>query len=143
MKKLSLIERIVRAIIRTRLEPMEVILSLSAVLHGIWLFVPFWGFARNSPGTVSGQLRLSEIVIATALVTLGTLHFTAMAFGWPKQRTNIAFMKFMVWMFIAWLAFLATSAASIVWLSYLTIAFVSGAVYLNISSREIDPGDDR
>lgn len=127
--------RIIRAIVRSRFEPVETILAISAVLHGLWLLFPYWGFAAAGSDTISGSPRTFEITIGIVLGMLGVLHFTALTWGLQKLRYNVAFMKFMAWFFFVWLAFIAAGPDSIIWISYLTISGISASVYLNISAR--------
>ena len=115
----------------TRFGPIESTICISAIIHGLWLIFPEW---RTATGEAIGPAgHIVESVIGTGLIVVALAHLVAMFNDLNKLRRNTAFIKFMLWLFVAWIAFISTAATSIVWIAYLTIAFVEGLVYLNVS----------
>lgn len=128
--------KIIMAIVRSRFEPVETILAISAMLHGLWLLFPYWGFSSASAGeTISGASRMFEVGLGIVIFILGLLHIIALGWNLPRLRYNVAFVKFMAWFFFTILAVAAAGYSSIIWITFLTLSLISGSVYLNISAR--------
>lgn len=123
-----------RPILSGRFEPIEVLLALSAVLHGIWLVIPYW--AIRGDVVITPAPRIFELVIGTSLFLLGSAHLASIKMRLKRLRKHMTFLKFITWLFLTFLAYLAVGPDSIIWIAYLTVSLVSAIVYLNVNSGD-------
>lgn len=136
MSNQPLTTRIVLAIVRSRFEPVETILAISAMLHGLWLLFPYWGLGGSEVGeTISGTARIFELSLGSMMFILGLLHIIALARGLQRLRYNVAFLKFMAWFFFTVISVVAAGFSSIIWITFFTLSLISASVYLNVSAR--------
>ena len=113
---------------------METILAISAILHGLWLTFPNWALTLSTTDPIAeGGSRIVELAIGILLLAAGVAHLTSIILDSKKYRKLITLWKFMMWIFVTMIAYSASDASSIIWIAYMTIAAVAGAVYLNIS----------
>jgi hypothetical protein len=125
--------RLIVALFTGRFEPIEAVLSLSSIVHGVWLLFPYWTVMVD--GSVSGAPRIYEQLLGAAMVVAGVVHLIGQMGGKRtfQLRKQASFIKFLLWGFLTWLALLATTASSVIWVPYATIMLVSAFVYLNVS----------
>lgn len=128
----TLSNRLLKALLFGRFEPIETVLALSAVVHGLWMLFPYWSTSTFAD-SITGASRPTEIVIGICMALLGMAHLASMAFVWSRLRRHIAFVKFLFWGFLTWLAAIALGLAGVLWIPYLSIMLISGFIYLNIS----------
>lgn len=132
MKHNSFIEKLTHSILFGRFEPIETVLSSSAIAHGLWLVFPRWQLL-NYGVSVTSAPRASEITIAMLLMLVGTVHLASLLWGWHAVHRQTAFVSFLLWVFISYLAILSSGFSSVLPLAYTTITLVSAIIYLNVS----------
>lgn len=142
MKRQSFHRRLTRSILFGRFEPVETILSISAIIHGLWLLFPRWQLL-NVGGSVTSVPRVSEVLIATLMVVAGFAHLSSLFWRWHGVHRHTVFVSFLLWGFISYLALLSAGLSSVLPVAYITITLVSAIIYLNVSiGYGVDSGHD-
>lgn len=131
--KRTLRDRIIHAFFLSKFEPMETVLALSSILHGLWLMFPEWRFTLEAGTPIGEGSRYGEMGLGFLMFLFGAIHIFTIIIDSRKRRKGVLLTEFMLWFFITWLAITATSATSIIWIAYLTIALFAGLIYLNVS----------
>ncbi len=130
MKK-SLVRRILMALMQNRFEPIETVLSASAIVHGFWLLFPEW--STRAVETAIGAPRLYELGVGVAFIMIGVLSFVALAGRMPRLLRFVDFLEFLGWTFFAALAIAAAGLTNILWIPYATLSLLAAFVYLGMS----------
>jgi hypothetical protein len=125
-----------------RLEPAEVVLAISAVLHGLWItFTPPGDMISSMLNNYHHSWEWAVAAIVGGGLTLsGSASIGAVVTNRMDRRKISTLFMFCAWLFLSALAFIATPY-SIFWIGYLTIATVSGATYLSLSAVGHQDGD--
>ena len=125
--------RVFRAILFGRFEPIETIIAISAIIHGVWLLFPYWSVSGFLGQAVASGSRPQEAFIGGMITLFGLFHLAIMATNYGKLRQATTLTSFVFWAFLSWLSFLGTGLSNILWVPYITIMLASGVIYLNVS----------
>lgn len=129
--KTSLVRRMLLALMQNRFEPIETVLSASAIVHGLWLLFPEW--STQAVESALGASRLQEVIVAVLFIVVGSLSFVALAWRLPRLLLTVDFLEFVGWTFFAALAISAAGLTNILWIPYATLSLLAAFVYLGLS----------
>lgn len=126
--------RLLRAILRSRMEPVETVLSAHLFITGLWLIFPYWQTDRVLDVGV-GQATI--VVVGLSIATIALSSLLAMAFKRNglsiAVRRTTTFLMFVSHVLLAGLAVSAAGFTEVRWLSYVALALLSAISYLSIS----------
>lgn len=131
-KRTSLFKRVLLSLLRSRVEPIQIILALSIIAHGLWVLFPQWVF-HISMESISTFPRVLEMGLGGGMIIAGGVSVTSLLTQSKTLMRQADFAEFVSWVFLTVLAYLATSPESIIWVGYATLALVSAFIYLNVS----------
>jgi hypothetical protein len=132
-KQNNLTNRLLRLLLKSRFEPVQSILAAAAFVHGLWLYLPEWSRWPNASLGWTGAPRLMEVGLAALLMVSSVAVGYSLAFKQRNLRKHAEFVMFLCWSLVAMLAVFATSFSGIVWVAYVSIAFISAFTYLSVS----------
>jgi len=130
----SKLDKAVRSVLSAKFRPLEFVLSVSAIAHGIWLTILGLECTVFSSGTLLILATQLELLFASYMVIAGSTSLIAMKLKISSLRRTSSMLLFIGWLFASVIAWLTVGFASMFWISYATISVISAILYINISS---------
>lgn len=123
-----------RRLMFRRFETVELLLSVSLFVHGLWLMFPYWSPGGN-PTEISRDV---EVIGATLMIASGAIHVPLVIYDWRDRlvapiRKVFSMSSFMGHAFLLVLAVLAVGLDSVLIVPYTILTLLGALAYLSMT----------
>lgn len=125
---MTFLVRMLRVIIYGRWAPIEAITAIHLFITGLWLILPWWSLEQHA---VSSFGRGWELSIGILITFNSIMHFVSVATKWSRSiRKRALLLNFSAYCIITTIAIDVSGFGGIRWLSYATLALLTGLSYM-------------